>query len=192
MCSGRGPGRSGETGREGGSPWRSTPPVTWLGLLACVAAVREREGGWSNSCKVSLGTLAGAAHATCLVDIGVSWVLAGVQRGSQALVGGCLHRKPSGTGTAHQTDRRRGRGQVTRQQDKRKKHCLCSSCSPLTLLTVDCMSTLREPHLLNLLASGGGWRRRREEAGKVWRRRRATQWLAKIMHSATVSCISRG
>ena len=36
--------------------------------------------------------------------------MAGIQRGSKALVGGCLHRKPSGTGTAYQADGRRRRG----------------------------------------------------------------------------------
>ena len=44
----------------------------------------------------------------------------------------------------------------------------------------------------NFSCVGDGWYRSNDFVGKFWNSFFATQWLAKIMHSAIVSCISNG
>ena len=62
------------------------------------------------------------------------------------------------------------------------------------LVPVEIWNPLAPAHIrrwLNRSWEGGGWRRRREEVGRVEWIFLATQWLANIIHSAIVSCISR-
>ena len=62
----------------------------------------------------------------------------------------------------------------------------------LDVSTVNPRASAHSLKVVNLSCEGGGWWRRREQEGKVSRIRFATQLFAKIMHSATVSCISSG